>query len=252
MTRKVVFGKPQDSQEILDNLLLKSGSNAQSNAQEAEAINHCIDPDIARNTTVLSGLLGISRSTVHQWQLEGRLPNNENASYRQCIQHLIGYLEMKSKGQSTGLQEAALIQKLELDKVRTEQAWLSVKEKRAELIELAGLATVFEPILLQIRQQVMSFARKFPEHQLKMDQMLDSWQQLGLRMLNKSREEFDAFIALQMESEFQPGESDEDRLGALKYSEEDISQYKEVKARTDAAIEVGNKSGRRGEGRAEL
>ena len=263
MSRKEVLGAKVDATATLEGLGVKTVHVGNTTApayegqegQGEQALDHPVVMSDARNTTVLSGILGIARSTVHQWQLEGRLPNNKGATYRQCIQHLIQYLEYKSQGRTAGLAEHATIQKLELDRARTEQAWVSLKADRGELIDKAVLAEQFEPILLQIRQQMMSFARKNEGHKDKIDEMLDTWDRLGQVMLAKSRAEYNTFIEVQMQSEWltEDGEllSEQEKLANDGMSADDVSQFKEVQERTNAALDEGNKSGKRGEGRAD-
>lgn len=154
---------------------------------------------------VLAGLLGCGEAMVYQYRQDGKLPPNSDASYRDSIKHHIAFWKSKTAGKANGMAEAALMQKTQLDRARTEQAWLAIKKERGELVDTKILAEAFEPFFLQVRMQLCSIARKHPDVQADIDKVLAHWLHLGQEMMRKSEEELDAFIQLEMEKEIETG-----------------------------------------------
>ena len=166
---------------------------------------------------VLAGLLGCNVSMVYQYRQDGKLPPNSDASLRDCIKHHITFWKNKSIQKATGLSEAALLQKVQLDRARTEATWLQIKRDRGELVDTEVLAQTFEPHFLHMRTQLCSLARKHPDLQVELDKIMSGWARLGEDMKLQAEEELSNFIQTQMEqeieiedAEFAESEEDED------------------------------------------
>ena len=150
---------------------------------------------------VLAGILGCNVSMVYQYRQDGKLPPNSDASLRDCLKHHVTYWKNKSIQKATGLSEAALLQKVQLDRARTESTWLQIKKERGELVDTDLLAQTFEPHFLHLRTQLCSLARKHPDIQMEIDKILNGWAKLGEEMSIKATEELQDFIQIQMDKE---------------------------------------------------
>jgi hypothetical protein len=148
---------------------------------------------------------------IYQYRQDSKLPPNSDASYRDCIKHHITFWKTKASGKAGNMAEADLIQKIQLNRAKTEAQWLSIKKERSELVDTKLLAETFEPFFLNLRMQLCSIARKFPVVQTEVDSMLKGWEELGKGMLQKSEEELHNFIQEEMEKEveLETGELDE-------------------------------------------
>lgn len=152
---------------------------------------------------VLSGLLDCNVQMVYQYRQDGKLPPNSDASYRDCIKHHLTFYKTKATSKASSLADAALVEKIQLDRARREQTWLAIKKERGELADTKMLAETFEPYFLQMRMQLVSLTRKHPEIQDKVDKIIAHWNELGAKLLQKSSEELDNFIELQMQKEIE-------------------------------------------------
>jgi phage terminase Nu1 subunit (DNA packaging protein) len=170
-----------------------------------------IDLNAQVSPAVLSGILGCNVAMVYQYRQDGKLPPNSDASYRDSFKHHVNFWKTKSAGKANNMAEAALVQKIQLDRARTEAQWLNIKKERGELVDTKILAEVFEPFFLNLRMQLCSMARKYPNMQQDIDSMLAEWQQLGTKMLEKSENELHEFIEneLNKEVELEEGDTDE-------------------------------------------
>lgn len=157
---------------------------------------------------VLAGILGCNVSMVYQYRQDGKLPPNSDASLRDCLKHHVTYWKNKSIQKATGLSEAALLQKVQLDRARTEATWLQIKRDRGELVDTAKLAQTFEPHFLHLRTQLCSLARKNPSLQVEIDKIMAGWAKLGEEMKLQATEELDNFIQTQMEKEVEIEDAD--------------------------------------------
>jgi hypothetical protein len=167
-----------------------------------------VDINSAVSPAVLSGLLGCNVAMIYQYRQDGKLPPNSDASYRDCIKQHISFWKTKASGKANNMAEAALVQKIQLDRARTEAQWLAIKKERGELVDTKILAEVFEPYFLNLRMQLCSIARKFPDIQKDIDSMLGEWSQLGEKMLLKGEEELHDFIQNELEREVELEERD--------------------------------------------
>lgn len=161
---------------------------------------------------VLSGILGCNVAMIYQARQDGKLPPNSDASYRDCIKHHVTFWKTKSASKANNMTEAALVQTIQLNRAKTEAQWLAIKKERGELVDTKLLAEAFEPYFLNMRMQLCSIARKFPDMQGEVDKLIATWQELGKAMMLKSQDELDNFIQLQMEQEIELEEGNPDEL----------------------------------------
>jgi hypothetical protein len=185
-----------------------------SNAPQYVNINGEVSP------AVLAGILGCSDAMIYKYRQNGMLPPNSDASYRDSIKHHVLYYKNKSANKATGLSEAALLQKVQLDRARTESTWLQIKKDRGQLVDVDTLAQVFEPHFLHMRTQLCSIARKFPEVQKEIDAIMNGWARLGEEMRVNAQKELDDFIEMKMEEEIQIEEVDPEEAEAAAAEEE--------------------------------
>lgn len=173
---------------------------------------HYVDLNGEVSPAVLAGLLDCNVSLIYQMRQNGRLPPNSDASLRDCVKHHIAFWKQKSINKVNGLQDAATVQKIQLDRARTESAWLQIKKDRSELVDVNQLATVFEPYFIQMRTQLCSLSRKHPEIQTELDKIMDDWARLGEELRAQASQELDLFIdqELNKEVEFDDESAEED------------------------------------------
>lgn len=170
---------------------------------------------------VLAGILGCSPAMVYQYRQNGMLPPNSDASYRDCIKHHVLFYKNKSANKATGLSEAALLQKVQLDRARTESTWLQIKRDRGQLVETTTLAQVFEPHFLHMRTQLCSIARKFPEVQKEIDTIMNGWARLGEELRIEAQQELDDFIEMKMNEEIEIDEVPQEEIESTDWRDED-------------------------------
>ena len=156
---------------------------------------------------ILAGFLDCNVSLVYQMRQNGRLPPDSGASFKDCIRHHLSYWKTKAASKVNGLQDAATLQKIQLDRAKTEQAWIQIKRDRGELVETKQLALTLEPYFTQLRTQLCSLARKNPEIQEELDKILNDWSGLGIELKKLAQDKLDAFIESEMEKEIDTGTS---------------------------------------------
>jgi hypothetical protein len=157
---------------------------------------------------VLAGILGVNVSMIYTYRQEGKLPPNSDATLRECIKYHLTWWQNKSANKATGLSEAVQLQKIQLDRARTEAQWLAIKKERGELVDIGLLAETFEPHFLQMRAQLASISRKHPELQKELDTLQKSWVKLGLDMRVQASEELEDFIQKEMDREIEISDED--------------------------------------------
>ena len=160
--------------------------------------------------TVLSGLFGVSVANIYSYRRDGKLPPNSDASLRECIKWHTMYWKTRSMGKASSMGEAALVQKIQLDRAKTEQAWLQIKKERGELVEVAILAERFESHFSNMRMGLTALARAVPEALPKVDKLLAEWNLLGQGLMQKSEKALDAFIEQEMEKEVEMSNDEEE------------------------------------------
>jgi hypothetical protein len=155
----------------------------------------------ATSPAVLAGLLGIPVALIYQGRLDGKLPPNSDASYRDSIRHYVTFWKNRHNQKANNLNEASIVQEMRLREAKIEREWLAVKKDRGDLIDRATLAEVFEPVFLMLRAQLCSLARKNPDVLPDIDKMLESWDKLGRETFNLAEQEMEAFIQAKLEEE---------------------------------------------------
>lgn len=167
----------------------------------SEPVSQIININSKASPAVLASLLGINVSMIYQGRQDGKLPPNADATYRECIAYYCNYWKVKSSSKVSNVGEAALLQKIKLDAAKTEDQWLSIKQKRMELLDVNILAETFEPVFLHIRAQLVTIARKFPDIESHIDKTLDDLYRLGESVFKKASEELDTFIDIKLNEE---------------------------------------------------
>lgn len=143
---------------------------------------------------VLAGILDLNTKNLYQYIQGGRIPPPP-ASYKTCILEYVNYLQNRAKRKAGNLSETQTLQEIKKLEAVTEKEWLNVKVLREGLINMGDLAEEFEPIFLQIRMQLTTLARTYPETQKQIDTVLESWSNMGQRMMTKSEEDLEKIIA---------------------------------------------------------
>jgi len=171
-----------------------------------------VDLNAQASPAVLSGVLGCNVQQIYQFRQDGKLPPNSDASFRECIKWYATFYKTKSISKASSMGEAALVQKIQLDRAKTEQTWLNIKRDRGELIDVSVLAEQFEAHFIHMRMQLCAIARRKPEMQEDIDKVLAEWSKLGKDIMRKSETELDDFIQARMEDEIQVEKPEEDLI----------------------------------------
>jgi hypothetical protein len=168
-----------------------------------------INLDEPASPAVLSGLFAKNVSLIYQMRQDGKLPPNSDATYRASIKHYTEFLQNRASKKASNVAEASLLQKIQLDRAKTESEWLNLRVKRGELVDSSDLAIEFESYFTLMRGQLNMIARKFPETVPDIDGLLTHWSELGRTMIAKSTQELENFVENEMNKEIDLGESDE-------------------------------------------
>lgn len=166
-----------------------------------ERDEHLVALDDEVSTRVLSGILGVNVSQIYSFRKDGKLPFSPRASLRKCLLHHLDYYRSRSLRRAGNVGDADLIQKIKLNKAKTEQTWLAVRKERGELVDVELLSEQFEPHFLHLRMQLHSLARKHPELREGLDKVLEEWSLLGEKLMRVSKEQLGQFIQKQLEDE---------------------------------------------------
>ena len=168
-----------------------------------------INLDEGASPAVLSGLFSKNVSLIYQMRQDGKLPPNSSATYRDCIKHYTEFLQNRATKKASNVAEASLLQKIQLDRARTEDLWLSHKVKRGELVNTADLAIEFEGYFTLMRGQLNAIVRQFPETTEHIDNLLNHWNDLGQALIANSTQEIENFVEIEMNKETTLGEEEE-------------------------------------------
>jgi hypothetical protein len=190
----------KDTTELLDSLGLE---------ELKKPIGQVINLDGKTSPAVLAGLLGVNVQLIYQYRQDGKLPPNSDASYRDCIKHYTLFWKERSIKKANNVSEAAMLQKIQLDKAKTEREWLSLKKEKGELIDTKELYSVMSPIITRIRQQCIAIIRKYPETQVEVDALIAEWLHLGENLQDEAQKELDSFIEEEMNKELDLGTADD-------------------------------------------
>jgi hypothetical protein len=169
-----------------------------------------INLDEGASPAVLSGLFSKNVSLIYQMRQDGKLPPNSSATYRDCIKHYTEFLQNRATKKASNVAEASLLQKIQLDRAKTESEWLNLKVKRGELVDTTDLAIEFEGYFTLMRGQLNAIARKFPETVEDIDNLLNHWNDLGNALVSNSAQEIANFVEIEMNKEIDLGETEEE------------------------------------------
>lgn len=168
-----------------------------------------INLDEPASPAVLSGLFSKNVSLIYQMRQDGKLPPNSTATYRDCIKHYTEFLQNRASKKASNVAEASLLQKIQLDRAKTETEWLNLRVKRGELVDTADLAMEFEPYFTLMRSQLNTLVRRFPEIATDIDNILSHWSELGRTLITQSTQELENFVDREMNKELELGADDE-------------------------------------------
>jgi hypothetical protein len=204
---------PKDSTESFIDAILEDAGEAQqrkiSHYDSSEKIARNVlkvDLDSAVSPAILSGLLGCNVSMLYQYRQDGKLPSNTDATYRECILHHVKYWKAKAVKKTSNIAEEDLIQKIKLNKAKTEREWLAVAKEKKEAIDGKVLLMAFEPYFVSMRGQLVAITRAYPETRDKIDSVLNTWKEIGEEMVKNANGVFETFIQDKLNEEIIPGE----------------------------------------------
>jgi hypothetical protein len=169
-----------------------------------------IDLDTVPSPAVLAGILDIPVSMIHQGRQDGKLPAKTTASYRECIHQYLHYYKKKINSKSTSMGEAKLAQDIRNGIAKEQQQWLEIKQTKQELLDVAVLKDLFEPIFQLIRSSLVNVARQHPETQKDIDNMLESLYVLGTKIASKANSDANNYVVEMLERELTLGEAEEE------------------------------------------
>ena len=169
-----------------------------------------IDLDAIPSPAVLAGILDIPVSMIHQGRQDGKLPAKTTASYRECIHQYLHYYKKKINSKSTSMGEAKLAQDIRNGIAKEQQQWLEIKQTKQELLDVAVLKDLFEPIFQLIRSSLVNVARRHPETQKDIDNMLESLYVLGTKIASKANSDANNYVVEMLERELTLGEAEEE------------------------------------------
>ena len=169
-----------------------------------------INLDEGASPAVLSGLFSKNVSLIYEMRQDGKLPPNSSATYRDCIKHYTEFLQNRATKKASNVAEASLLQKIQLDRAKTESEWLNLKVKRGELVDTTDLAIEFEGYFTLMRGQLNAIARKFPETVEDIDNLLNHWSDLGNALISNSAQEIANFVEIEMNKEIDLGETEDE------------------------------------------
>ena len=153
---------------------------------------------------ILSGLLGMaSEQMVYQARQNGKLPPENDATYRQSIVHYIEWHKNRSNSKSGSMHERKMLQEIRNGIAKEEMQWLDIREKRKLLIDIGELAQIVEPVFNLVRSGLVNLAREMPESSEKVDNLLRSWATLGEKMVAESMMDADVFVDEQLQKEIE-------------------------------------------------
>ena len=180
-----------------------------------------IDLDTTASPAVLAGILDIPVSMIHQGRQDGKLPAKTTATYRESIHQYIHYYKKKINSKSTSMGEAKLAQDIRNGIAKEELQWLEIKREKEQLIDVAEMKDLFEPIFQIIRSSLVNLTRQYPETETTVDNMLNGWYVLGGKIAAKAGQEADDFVQSMLEKELEMPQAEEDVEEAFNLGEQD-------------------------------
>lgn len=179
------------------------------NLRLSHSSGQMINLDEPASPAVLSGLFSKNVSLIYQMRQDGKLPPNSDATYRACIKHYTEFLQTRASKKASNVAEASLLQKIQLDRAKTEAEWLNLRVKRGELVDTKDLALEFESYFTLMRSQLNAMARRFPDTVEVVDELLSHWHDLGKALMQQAGRELEDFVEVEMNKEIDTGAKDD-------------------------------------------
>lgn len=177
-----------NNQESVTDLVLKTKLNLLVKSEGYIKLDDPISP------AVLAGLLGISEPMVYQGQQNGKLPSRKTASYRECIQHYVDFYKKKMVSKSSNMMEAKIAQDVRNGIAKEEMQWLEIKKTKEQLVDVAEMKDLFEPIFHVMKSTLVNLSRKYPEIRKDLDNTMESLFTLGDAIERKAKQDSQFFV----------------------------------------------------------
>jgi uncharacterized protein YaaN involved in tellurite resistance len=116
--------------------------------------------------------------------------------------------------------EAKLAQDIRNGIAKEEQQWLEIKRLKYELLEASEMKELFEPGFHIIRASLVNLARKYPNIQNEIDNMMESWNRLGEQIGKKANMDGDAYVQSMLEKELTLAEAEDKVLSKFEIEKE--------------------------------
>jgi len=110
------------------------------------------------------------------------------------------------------LMAAKTRQDIRLGRAREQQLWIKASIERGEYLNILELKELVEPLIMTIRQSLLSIALENDIVQKQVDQIMENLYQLGVTMVEQAEIDSDRFISTVMEQEIDISEIDIDSL----------------------------------------
>jgi hypothetical protein len=169
-----------------------------------------IDIDAQASPAILAGILDIPVSMVHQGRQDGKLPSRTSASYRESIQQYIYHYKKKVTTRSTSMGEAKLAQDIRNGIAKEYLQWMEIKTLKEEVIDVAVMKELFEPVFQIIRSSLVNIARQHPETVETIDNTLESLYSLGEKIAARANEDSKYYVQTMLDKEFSVGQAEEE------------------------------------------
>jgi hypothetical protein len=169
-----------------------------------------IDIDAQASPAILAGILDIPVSMVHQGRQDGKLPSRTSASYRESIQQYIYHYKKKVSTRSTSMGEAKLAQDIKNGIAKEYLQWMEIKTLKEEVIDVAVMKELFEPVFQIIRSSLVNISRQHPETVETIDNTLESLYSLGEKIAARANEDSKYYVQTMLDKEFSVGQAEEE------------------------------------------
>ena len=169
-----------------------------------------IDLDAPASPAVLAGILDIPVSMVHQGRQDGKLPTKTSASYRESIRQYIYHYKKKVSSRSTSMGEAKLAQDIRNGIAKEYLQWMEIKTIKEEVIDMAVMKELFEPVFQIIRSSLVNISRQHPETTTTIDNTLESLYSLGHKLAEAANEDSRHYVQLMLDKDLSMGEAEEE------------------------------------------
>jgi hypothetical protein len=169
-----------------------------------------IDLDAPASPAVLAGILDIPVSMVHQGRQDGKLPTKTSASYRESIRQYIYHYKKKVSSRSTSMGEAKLAQDIRNGIAKEYLQWMEIKTIKEEVIDIAVMKELFEPVFQIIRSSLVNISRQHPETATTIDNTLESLYSLGHKLAEAANEDSRHYVQLMLDKDLSMNEAEEE------------------------------------------